>query len=57
VDLDLGQLRGSLGVGVRYDSPIGPVRIDFGFKTNRLVFTSGQRERGWEYHLSIGEAF
>jgi hypothetical protein len=24
VDLELGQLRGALGIGVRYDSPIGP---------------------------------
>lgn len=55
-DLDLGRLRGASGFGVRYDSPLGPVRLDFGFKMSRLVF-AGRRERGWEYHLSIGEAF
>ena len=54
--VDLRELRGALGFGVRYDSPLGPVRLDFGFKMSRLTFARA-RERGWEYHLSIGEAF
>ena len=55
-DLDLGQIRGAAGFGVRYDSPIGPLRLDFGFKFDRLVI--GERlERAWDNHLSIGEAF
>jgi outer membrane protein assembly factor BamA len=56
-DLDLGRLRGTYGVGVRYDSPIGPIRLDFGFKTDRFTYRNGLREAGWAYHLSIGEAF
>ncbi|HEX5216209.1 MAG TPA: POTRA domain-containing protein [Vicinamibacterales bacterium] len=56
-DLDVTRLRAALGFGVRYDSPLGPVRLDFGFKTKRLFYGNGTRERGWEYHLSIGEAF
>jgi len=55
-DLDFGRLRSALGFGFRYDSPLGPLRLDFGFKTRRLII-GGRRERGWEYHLSIGEAF
>jgi outer membrane protein assembly factor BamA len=55
-DLDLARLRAAAGFGVRYDSPIGPLRLDFGFKLSRLTI-GGRRERGWEYHLSIGEAF
>jgi outer membrane protein assembly factor BamA len=55
-DIRLGQLRATLGTGVRYDSPIGPIRLDFGFKLSRLL-VGGRRERGWEYHLSFGEAF
>ena len=31
-DLDLGALRASAGFGVRYKSPVGPVRVDFGFR-------------------------
>ena len=54
--LDLGRIRGAAGFGVRYDSPLGPLRLDFGFKFDRLVI--GDRpESAWEYHLSIGEAF
>ena len=55
-DLDLGNLRTTLGFGVRYDSPLGPLRLDFGFKTERRLI-GGSREHGWEYHLSLGEAF
>jgi outer membrane protein assembly factor BamA len=55
-DIDLTQLRTAVGFGLRYNSPIGPVRLDFGFKTDRQ-FVGGRRENGWEYHLNIGEAF
>ena len=55
-DLDLSRIRGTAGVGVRYDSPFGPLRLDFGFKMDRLVI-AGRRESAWEYHLSIGEIF
>ena len=30
-----GELRGSVGFGVRYRSPIGPIRVDLGFKLDR----------------------
>ncbi len=56
-DMDLARLRGTGGFGFRYDSPLGPIRLDFGFKMNRITYGNGRRERGWEYHLSIGEAF
>jgi outer membrane protein insertion porin family len=55
-DIRPGDFRGAAGLGIRYRSPLGPLRLDFGFKFDRLVF-SGKRERGWEFHLSIGEAF
>jgi outer membrane protein insertion porin family len=55
-DIDLTQLRTAVGFGFRYNSPIGPVRLDFGFKTDRQIVGS-RRESGWEYHLNIGEAF
>lgn len=55
-DLDFTRLRGAYGFGLRYDSPLGPVRLDFGIKMDRRVVGS-KRERGWEYHLNIGEAF
>ena len=54
--LDLGRIRGTAGFGMRYDSPLGPLRLDFGFKFDRIM-TDLWRESAWEYHLSIGEAF
>ena len=33
-DIDLGQLRTAVGFGVRYKSPVGPIRFDMGFKIN-----------------------
>jgi outer membrane protein insertion porin family len=50
--LDLGDLRGSVGFGVRYKSPIGPVRLDLGFKLDRR-----EEERWGAIHFSIGHAF
>jgi outer membrane protein assembly complex protein YaeT len=55
-DIDFTKLRVTLGFGLRYNSPLGPVRLDLGFKTDRQTM-GGRRERGWEYHLNIGEAF
>jgi outer membrane protein insertion porin family len=56
-DVSLSQVRGSAGFGLRYDSPIGPVRLDYGWKFTRNTFQNGVRERGWEFHFNIGEAF
>lgn len=55
-DLDLGQLRGSVGFGARYRSPIGPIRVDMGFKLDRRVIGSA-REPRYAIHFSIGQAF
>jgi outer membrane protein insertion porin family len=56
-DFDLGALRASAGVGVRYKSPIGPVRFDVGFKLNRRELSPGHLEPGYALHFSIGQAF
>lgn len=52
-DFDPTELRGSLGFGVRYRSPIGPVRLDLGFKMDRGD-VGGRRG---VLHFSIGQAF
>lgn len=54
--VDLGELRGSLGFGVRYRSPIGPIRVDLGFKMNRREI-GGRLEPRTALHFSIGQAF
>jgi outer membrane protein insertion porin family len=56
-ELDFGALRVSSGFGVRYKSPIGPVRVDFGFKLRRHELIEGQLESRFAVHFSIGQAF
>jgi outer membrane translocation and assembly module TamA len=55
-DIDLRRLNGTPGFGVRYDSPVGPIRFDIGFQLTRFEYGT-RRDRGYEFHLSIGEAF
>ena len=51
-DFRVSDLRGSVGFGVRYRSPIGPVRVDLGFKVDRR-----ESEGRSVLHFSIGQAF
>jgi outer membrane protein insertion porin family len=55
-DFDLGELRGALGFGLRYRSPVGPIRIDLGFKLDRREI-GGRLEPRTVWHFSIGQAF
>lgn len=55
-NFDLRRLRGAAGFGLRYRSPIGPIRVDLGFKLDRQEF-AGERERLTALHVSIGQAF
>lgn len=56
-DIDLGQLRSTLGFGVRYKSPVGPIRVDIGFKTRRNELVPGRFESANSLHISLGQAF
>jgi outer membrane translocation and assembly module TamA len=51
-DLSLPDLRKSVGLGVRYLTPIGPIRLDYGHKIHPLPGESAGR-----FHLTIGYAF
>jgi outer membrane protein assembly factor BamA len=55
-EFDLGELRGSYGIGLRYRSPIGPIRFDVGFKMDRRV-VGGSLEKPRAWHFSFGQAF
>jgi len=55
-EMDLSELRGSVGFGVRYKSPIGPIRFDIGFKLDRHEI-GGTLEGRRAFHFSIGQAF
>ena len=56
-DLDLAEIRGATGVGLRYLSPIGPIRVDLGFKLDRQTFAGGAREGRTALHITVGQAF
>lgn len=56
-DIDLGQLRRTVGFGIRYKSPVGPIRFDVGFKTDRMEIRPGTLEPGNSIHISLGQAF
>ena len=56
-NIDLGQMRGSVGGGIRWKSPLGPFRIDYGFKTSRENIALGVRESRGELWISFGQAF
>jgi outer membrane translocation and assembly module TamA len=57
-DLSLSELRWSLGFGGRYVSPIGPLRLDIGFPTDRrFIGDTGNLEKRFQIHFSMGHAF
>ena len=56
-DIRLDELRLTSGVGFRYRSPIGPLRIDWGFKLSTQLLMAGGRERSNVLHISLGQAF
>jgi outer membrane translocation and assembly module TamA len=51
-DISFVELRTAVGGGIRYRSPIGPLRIDVGVKVNRLP---GEKPTAW--FVSFGQAF
>jgi outer membrane protein insertion porin family len=50
--INLGNLRASYGAGIRYGTPVGPLRIDYGQKIHRLP-----GESPGELHFNIGHTF
>lgn len=59
-DFELGDLRYDVGPGLRFATPIGPIRFDLGYQLNRIpgLLVNGEREpRRIRFHFSIGHAF
>lgn len=50
---DLGEMRFSAGIGFRYDTPVGPVRVDWGYKLN----PDEREDDRWRIHFSVGQTF
>ena len=59
--VSLGRIRSGAGFGVRYNSPVGPLGFDIGFKLGERHFfgdeTSPHQEQLWALHFSFGQAF
>jgi len=59
-NFQLGDLRYDVGPGLRYQTPIGPIRVDMGFQLNPIpgLLINGKPEtRHYRFHFSIGQAF
>ena len=59
-DFNLNDLRYAVGPGLRYLTPVGPARMDFGYQLNPIegLRVNGEPEqRHWRIHFSIGQAF
>ncbi len=56
-NMDVTDLRAAAGFGVRYRSPVGPVRIDLGFNLDPRELVPGSLERRTVLHVSLGQAF
>ncbi|MEL7304609.1 MAG: BamA/TamA family outer membrane protein [Myxococcota bacterium] len=56
-DLLLDPPHVAVGGGVRVDTPVGPVRLDFGYRINRTGALEPAPNSRWAFHLAIGEAF
>jgi len=50
---DLFDLRYAIGLGLRYNTIIGPLRLDFAWKLNKQELDT----RNYEVHFSLGQAF
>ena len=58
--IDFGALRYAVGPGLRYQTPVGPIRFDFGYQLNPipgLLINGEPQQRRWRIHFSIGQAF
>ena len=59
-DVDFGDLQYAIGPGLRYQTPIGPLRLDFGYQLNPIegLLVDGEpQHRRYRIHFSIGQAF
>jgi len=55
-----GDLKYSVGPGLRYQTPVGPIRFDVGYQLNPtpdLIVNGSPQTRRFRMHFSIGQAF
>ena len=52
-DIKPSNITETVGVGLRFKTPVGPVRFDIGF----LVLNKPANVAGWQRHFTIGQTF
>lgn len=58
--VNFNDLRYAVGPGLRYQTPVGPIRFDVGYQLNpipELRVNGRPQQRRWRIHFSIGQAF
>lgn len=53
VSIDFGDLRSSVGFGFRWFSPMGPIRIEYGYRIQPMP----DQEKGGQFGFAMGAAF
>jgi outer membrane translocation and assembly module TamA len=59
-EIEFRELRTAVGLGLRYSTPVGPIRVDLGYQLNPiegLLIDGKEQARPWRLHFSIGQAF
>ena len=59
-DFNLRDMRYDMGPGLRFNTPVGPFRLDVGFQLNPiegLLVNGEEQKRPLRVHFSIGHAF
>lgn len=51
-DVSISDIKQTVGAGIQYNTPVGPIRIDYGHKLDREP-----GESSGELHFSLGHAF
>lgn len=55
--IDLTDLHYAVGYGLRWNTFIGPIRLDFAWKVNKQAIDKALGENRYQIHFSIGQAF
>lgn len=57
--LELGDLQAAAGLGLRYQTPVGPIRLDAAYRLRpgQNVPFSSHEEPAYAVHITVGEAF
>jgi outer membrane protein insertion porin family len=51
-DVTDSDFRYSVGLGIRYNTPVGPIRLDYGVAVKRT-----EEESFGRFHISLGQIF